>query len=61
MKDEAFAWLKDNDLGDIIQETVNSNTLSAQAKLLLEDKGLDMDPELFNTYWQNNVSKTKAK
>jgi hypothetical protein len=35
--DVAFQWLRDNGYGDIIKETVNSNTLSAIVKDLPEE------------------------
>ena len=35
-QEEAFAWLRNQDLGDIIQPTVNSKTLSAIMKERIE-------------------------
>jgi len=60
MKEDAFAWLRENELGDLITETVNAQTLSSAAKALL-DEGIDLDPDLFNAYYQNNTSITKVK
>jgi len=59
-KDEALQWLRDNELGELITETVNASTLSAQARILAEEKGLELDPDLFNVYVQPNMSVTKA-
>lgn len=62
-KDEALQWLRDNDFGSLIQETVNASTLSAAAKELIEggrelpaDEG---DP--FRVYFKDGVSITRKK
>ena len=60
-REQAYEWLRDNDLGDIITETVNANTLSAQAKVLREEHGIDLDEDIFNVYQQRNISQTKAR
>lgn len=36
-RSEAYAWLRSNNLGDLIVETVNASTLSATAKSLMEE------------------------
>lgn len=59
-RDDAFQWLRDNELGELITETVNASTLSAQARILA-DEGMELDPDLFNVYVQPNMSVTKVK
>jgi hypothetical protein len=58
-KAEAYEWLRENGLGDIIQETVNSSTLSALAKDLLS-QAKELDDELFNSQYYDNTSMTKV-
>lgn len=60
-KGQAYGWLRNNDLGELIVETVNASTLSAAAKALLEDKFLDLPDGLFNVMLQSNTSVTKTK
>lgn len=60
-KELGMAWLKDNGLGDLIQPTVNAQTLSSAAKKRLEDEGLEMPTELFTTSYMAYTSATKAK
>lgn len=56
----AYDWLRNNGLGAIISETVNSSTLSATARSLL-DEGKELPPEIFNTHLQPSTSVTKLK
>src|SRR5262249_45953393 len=59
-KEEAYQWLRMNDLGELIIETVNSQSLSSAAKeLSLENQELPQD--WFETYLQPNISVTKAR
>ena len=60
-KEKAFEWLRENDLADIITETVNASTLSATARMITEEKGIELDPDLFNVYVQPGTSITKTK
>lgn len=60
---ELFAWFKDNGFGDMVQETVNANTLAAWVRERLADsdqlpEGLD---ELINVYEKTTVGVRKAK
>lgn len=41
---EAFDWLRDHDLGDLIKETVNSNSLTSEVKKYLAE--MDETPDL---------------
>lgn len=45
-KEEALDWLKSNGFGDLIQNTVNSSTLSSFAKQYVEDHQKDL-PDCF--------------
>jgi len=55
----AHEWLRANELGDIITETVNAQTLGAVARGLLEE-GNELPEEFFKTYIQPNTSITKV-
>ena len=57
-KVNAYQWLRDNELGALIIETVNASTLSAQARALMEE-GKELPPELFKVSILPNVSMTK--
>jgi hypothetical protein len=57
---EAHAWLRANDLGDLIIETVNSSTLAAAARKLMEE-GKDIPDAIFNAAIMLQVSATKVK
>lgn len=59
-KDEAFQWLRDNEYGSLIKETVNSSSLSAAAKEVME-KGMELPEDLFNTITKDSVSITVKK
>ena len=37
-KQELFQWLKQNDYGDMVQESVNANTLAAFVRELLDER-----------------------
>lgn len=43
----AFKWLRANKHGDLIQETVNAQTLSAFARTWMEEKGKDFPKNAF--------------
>lgn len=58
-KDAAMEWLKANNLGDIIQPTVNASTLSGVAKTLLEE-GRELPEDLFRAHYQPAASVTKV-
>lgn len=60
-KDRAIQWLRDNGHESLIQETVNSSTLSAFAKNLLSEEGKELPSELFKTGTMPFTSITKAK
>lgn len=55
-----YKYLRDNNLGDIVTETVNSSTLAAVARTMLEE-GKELPPEFFETYLQPSTSVTKTK
>jgi hypothetical protein len=58
-RDEAFQWLRDNELGALITETVNASTLSAEARRQME-AGEALPENLFNVALVPNVSATKV-
>ena len=58
-KEEAYTWLRANELGDIITETINASTLSAVAKSLLED-GKELPEDIFGSYYKQYTSVTKV-
>ena len=57
-KDGALRWLRTNGLGDLIIETVNSQTLGAQAKAMLE-AGDELPREHFKISTKTYTSITK--
>lgn len=60
-KDGAIDWLKANDQGAIVIETVNSGTLASFAKSYVEDKGADLPVEFFKMSTMAFTSVTKAR
>lgn len=60
-KEPAYEWLRGNDLGGIIVETVNSSTLAATAKDRLVNQGLDMPSDMFKVSSNPFTSITKVK
>lgn len=57
----AYSWLRENDLGDLIQETVNASTLAAFAKNYMREHGKDLPDNLFTVHVQPQVSLTKVR
>jgi len=60
-KELGMGWLRDNGHGGLIQPTVNSSTLSAFAKNLLEVEGKELPEDLFKVGTAPYTSITKAK
>jgi hypothetical protein len=60
-KEPAFAWLKENGLGDLIQPAVNTQTLSAAVKEQLEETNVEPPPDLFNVTLTQTTSVTSTK
>lgn len=62
-KQELFTWLKANGYGDLVQETVNANSLAAFVRELLEEE--DELPEelrqLVNVYEKTTIGIRRAK
>jgi hypothetical protein len=52
-------WAEQNDLGAIVTETVNANTLSSTMKTLLQE-GVDI-PDCISLFIQSRVNVTKPK
>ena len=59
-KDAAYWWLRLNNLGDLIQETVNASTLAAAARKRNDD-GFDMPEAYFKMAIMPSTSITKVK
>lgn len=59
-KEGGMNWLRESGNEALIQETVNSSTLSAFAKQYVEDEGRDLPPEMFKMSTLNYISATKA-
>lgn len=59
-KDGAYQWLRDNNYGDLIVETVNASTLKAWCKEGLE-QGRDMPEELFKITPYTRATLVKVK
>lgn len=60
-KADAYEWLRANQLGDLITETVNTQTLSAAAKAMLEEDNRELPELLFNVAVKDNTSVVAAK
>lgn len=58
-KEKAFAWLQDNEAGDLIQPTLNASTLSSYAKGLRE-QNRDLPADIFNVAEMSNTTVTKT-
>jgi len=58
-KPKGFEWLRDNDAGALVQETVNSSALASYAKRRLEEDGIDMPPDIFKVGTNPYTSITK--
>lgn len=56
-KQELYTWLREHDFGDLVQETVNSQTLSAWVREQTEDADLpeELRP-LINVYEKQTIS-----
>lgn len=59
-KDAGHEWLRSNGHGGLITETVNSSSLSAFAKDMIENHGIDLPAEVFKTSSQPYTSIRKA-
>lgn len=58
-KAKGYDWLREHGHGDLIQETVNSSSLSAFAKSFIAEKGQDLPPEIFKVSTMRFTSCTK--
>lgn len=59
MKEPAYAWLRGNNLGALIVETVNASTLSAAAKHMAEENK-ELPEDIFHSFYQQSTSATKV-
>lgn len=60
MKEAAFKWLRKHRLGSLITETINSSTLAATGRSMLEE-GKELDPDIFNLALMKSTSMVKVK
>ena len=60
-KERGFDWLRAHDLGDLIQPTVNAQTLSAQARRLVEEENIELPEDIFKTSIAPYVSVTAVR
>lgn len=60
-KEQGMDWLKANGHGGLIQPTVNSSTLAAFAKNMIEVEGKDLPDDIFKTSQNPYTSITKVK
>jgi len=60
-KAKGFQWLRDNDYGALITETVNSSTLSGFAKDLIVEQNRELPPDIFKVSTSSFTSITAAK
>lgn len=58
--DAAYKWLRDNELGSLIKETVNSSSLAAAAKEQIEN-GKELPDDIFRTHIKSGISITRSK
>lgn len=57
---KAYAYLRENELGSLIKETVNSSSLSGAVKEAMEN-GREFPEELFKVHMKDGVSITRKK
>lgn len=55
-----FQWLRDNNLGDLITETVNAQTLGSQVRQMMENEGIEPPDSVFEVKPSKYASMTKA-
>lgn len=60
-KQRGMDWLRDNGHGDLIQPTVNSSSLAAFSKNLLEVEGKELPEDIFKVGTSPFTSITKVK
>lgn len=60
-KDKGMEWLRTTGHGDLIQETVNSSTLAAFSKNLLQEEGKELPADLFKVGTSPFTSITKGQ
>ena len=59
-KAEGYAYLRENGAENLIQETVNSSSLSSYAKQMIEEQGMDLPDDTFKLSTMTYISITKA-
>jgi len=59
-KDKAYSWMKENNMGDLFKETVNSRSLNSALKELAE-AGEHIPETLFNKFDRDSIGFKKGK
>ena len=52
---KAFAWLSERGYGEIIKKSVNTRTLSAVVKEVMEEEGTDAVPDCIKVHTKNKI------
>lgn len=62
-KARGLEWLRGHDMGDLITETVNAQTLANSIKQMVEEYNMEPPPDIFDvkTYYTMGSSKYKPK
>jgi len=60
-KEAGMEWLRNHELSDLIIETVNSSSLSAQVRQMMEEEGIEPPSEIFKVSVAPYTSMTKVK
>lgn len=58
---EGFEWLRSNDQGSLIYETVNSQTLASTAKYFAEEMNKEFPDDVFNVEQRPSASVVKGR
>lgn len=58
-KEKLYEWLRENNGGDLIQETVNSSSLSGFLKTMALDQGVDAPPDVAELTTYRTIGSSK--
>jgi len=60
-KTEAYAWMRENNMGGLITESVNASSLSSDMSYLINEENREPPPGLFNLFFAVTASVTATK
>lgn len=60
-KPDAYAWLREHQMGGLIQETVSASALSTDLGVMIKDDNVDPPIDLFNVHFATLASVTAFK